>query len=99
MGHYLKMKIGGTFSELGLAEGIHWHINPNVDISYYSNDEKNLSIPWVKYTNKKTGKSVIYQNEDNPLEESEIDPNLLHTMDCMDCHNRPSHSYRPPLYL
>jgi amino acid transporter len=50
---YLNIKTGGTFAELGLDEGIHWHINPNVEISYISGDEKNLTIPWVKYNNKK----------------------------------------------
>jgi nitrate/TMAO reductase-like tetraheme cytochrome c subunit len=96
---YLNIKTGGAFAELGLEEGIHWHINPNVEISYFSPDEKNLEIPWIKYTNKKTGEVVIYTSEDQEIDESEIAASQLKVMDCMDCHNRPSHSYRPPAFF
>ena len=93
---YLNMKTGGAFSALGLAEGIHWHINPDVEILYYSSDEKNLTIPWVKYTNKCPFTIAKCQSEDDPVDGSDINSDLIRTMDCMDCHNRPSHSYRPP---
>ncbi|AFN74423.1 cytochrome c family protein [Melioribacter roseus P3M-2] len=95
----LTMKIGANLSALGLQEGIHWHINPDIKIEYKAADEKRQSIPWVKYTNKKTGKVFIYKDEDNPLSQSELDTLETRTMDCMDCHNRPSHNYRPPAFF
>jgi len=95
----LKIKIGADHSALGLTEGIHWHINPDVRIEYIASDEKYEEIPWVRYTNKKTNKIVIYQDEDNPAPDSLINAQNTRTMDCMDCHNRPSHSYKPPAFF
>jgi len=95
----LKIKIGADHSALGLTEGIHWHINPDVRIEYIASDEKYEEIPWVRYTNKKTNKTVIYQDENNPVPDSLINAQNTRTMDCMDCHNRPSHSYKPPTFF
>ncbi|MBT5989968.1 MAG: cytochrome C, partial [Bacteroidetes bacterium] len=58
----LQMKTGPTHSALGLEEGIHWHINPDVKIEYVYDDEDKENIIWVKYTNTKTGKYNIYKN-------------------------------------
>ena len=96
---HLLMKIGSEHSSQGLKEGIHWHINPKTKIEYIANDERLQEIPWVRYTNLETGKSVIYQNEDEILDEEQIANAEIHTMDCMDCHNRPSHSYKPPTFF
>ncbi|MFC2114132.1 cytochrome c3 family protein [Bacteroidota bacterium] len=96
----LQMKIGPTYSAMGLDEGIHWHINPNTKIEYICDDEKRENIVWVKYTDKATGKYNIYWDEDNMPEDSVIQYTPKRTMDCMDCHNRPSHNYQsPPDYM
>lgn len=92
----LQMKIGPSHSAFGLAEGIHWHINPKVKIEYISVDEKRNSIPWVKFTNLETGEVTIYNDSDNTLEEDVIAKANKREMDCMDCHNRPSHHYYTP---
>lgn len=93
------MKIGPDFGALGLSEGIHWHINKNVKIEYVATDEKNQDIPWVRYTNLKTGEVTVYEDQDEPLEEGMLDSLEVKTMDCMDCHNRPSHNYNPPAFF
>jgi hypothetical protein len=95
----LKMKIGADHSALGLTEGIHWHINPDVKVEYIASDKRNEELPWVRYTNKKTSETIVYQDEDNQIEDSLITDKNIRTMDCMDCHNRPSHSYRPPAFF
>lgn len=95
----MVMKIGPDFGALGLSEGIHWHINKDVKIEYVSTDPKNQIIPWVRYTNLKTGKITVYQDENEPLEEGMLDSLEVRTMDCMDCHNRPSHNYNPPAFF
>ena len=95
----LKMKIGADHSALGLTEGIHWHINSDVIIEYIASDDRNEELPWVRYTNLKTEEIIIYQDEENPITDSLIVPKNIRTMDCMDCHNRPSHSYRPPAFF
>ncbi len=92
----LIMKIGAEHPARGLNEGIHWHINPNVRVEYAALDDKREEIAWVRYTNLKTGEVKIFQDEDNPLEPGQLDTLEIRTMDCIDCHNRPSHLYRSP---
>ncbi|MCF8240106.1 MAG: NapC/NirT family cytochrome c [Melioribacteraceae bacterium] len=95
----LVLKIGGEHSAKGLEEGVHWHINKDVKIEYKARDHKRLDIPWVKYTDLASGETYIYEDEDDPLDEMEMDSLEVRTMDCMDCHNRPSHNYNPPAFF
>lgn len=92
----LQMKTGPEYSGLGLKEGIHWHINPAVAIEYISDNDKRENITYVKYTNKTTGEVTIYRNEGNPITDSLLAVATPRTMDCIDCHNRPSHNYNSP---
>ena len=95
----LTMKIGSNVSALGLQEGIHWHINPDVKIEYKSSDEKREKIPWVRYTNLKTGEQFVYQDQNDKADQKALDTMETRVMDCMDCHNRPSHNYQPPTFF
>jgi hypothetical protein len=95
----LTMKVGAASSALGYQEGIHWHINPNVRIEYKSSDKKREVIPWIKYTNLKTGESFVYQNKNGAVDQKALDTMETRVMDCMDCHNRPSHNYQPPAFF
>lgn len=92
----LVMKIGAPHSALGLIEGIHWHINPHVKVEYIATDYARENVPWVRYTNIETGETKIFQDEENQLDQSQLDTLEVRTMDCIDCHNRPSHLYRAP---
>ena len=95
----LSLKIGGSHSAQGLQEGIHWHINPDVVIEYKALDVQRQKIPWVKFTNLKTSKSIIFQDQNNPLKKEQLDSLETRIMDCIDCHNRPSHNYKPPAFF
>lgn len=89
----MLMKIGPQYSTGGLNEGIHWHINKNMRIEYVSTSRDRESIPWVKFTNLKTGEVQIFEDKQNPIDQKALDTLEHRIMDCMDCHNRPSHSY------
>ena len=67
----LKMKISSGISALGHAEGIHWHINPDVKIEYISKSNHKDTILWVKYTNLETGKVTVFQDVNEPLASEE----------------------------
>jgi len=95
----LTMKIGADHSGLGLQEGIHWHINPDVKLEYIATDEKRQIIPWIKYTNLRTGDTTIYINEEEEIDLTQLDTLETRIMDCTDCHNRPSHNYKPPAFF
>lgn len=92
----LQMKTGPEYSGLGLIEGIHWHINPDVNIEYISDDDIRENITYVKYTNNSTGEISIYRNDENTISDSLVSVSTPRTMDCIDCHNRPSHIYNSP---
>jgi hypothetical protein len=96
----LQMKIGPEYMGMGFGEGIHWHINPSVQIEYISENDKREVISYVKYTNTETGEVTIYTNPDTPVSDSIISSSTPRSMDCIDCHNRPSHNYKsPPVYF
>ena len=92
----MLLNTGGGNPALGQSSGIHWHINPDIQIDYITTNEKRSSIPRVIMTNLKTGEQVIYNDEDEPFAENEAEFSEKRTMDCIDCHNRPSHIYRDP---
>ncbi|MFA9389686.1 MAG: cytochrome c3 family protein [Prolixibacteraceae bacterium] len=91
-----RMKIGPTHSSLGNSEGIHWHINKNVKIEYIEADPTREMLSWVRYINLETGDTTLYQDTESPFDEESIAGAIPRTMDCMDCHNRPSHQYKTP---
>jgi hypothetical protein len=69
------MKTGSEYDMGGFKEGIHWHINPAVNIEYISDNDKRENITYVKYTNKTTGEVTIYRNSDNPITDSVLSVN------------------------
>lgn len=92
----MLMKIGGGYEEGGVTQGIHWHMNIANEITYYAADSSRMVIPWVK-SKSKDGKETIYKLKGYRVNESEINEETTRIMDCIDCHNRPSHIYHPPM--
>jgi hypothetical protein len=94
----MLLRTGGGDPQMHTISGIHWHVSSGFEVEYIARDEKRQDIPWVKLINRQIGEEVVYQNSDDPLNEDEIGKAEIRTMDCMDCHNRPSHIYRSPDY-
>mgnify|MGYP001501836362 CR=1 FL=1 len=92
----LLMKIGGGNEEAGNTTGIHWHMNIANKITYLPLDKSRTVIPWVKAVGL-DGKETVYRSTKVKFNENSISPDKLRTMDCIDCHNRPSHIYNPPM--
>lgn len=91
----MLMKTGPQHSAMGQSEGIHWHINPDVKIEYTSSSLKRDTIIEVVYTNLETGEVITYKNNEAHESIQDATPHPR-TMDCLDCHNRPSHDYLSP---
>ncbi len=83
----LLLKVGGAAGNG--SSGIHWHVDPDVSIRYRS-DETREEIYEVEYTDEK-GEVEIFADRKAPEEGG-----VWRTMDCVDCHNRPSHNYQAP---
>jgi formate-dependent nitrite reductase cytochrome c552 subunit len=94
----MLIKTGGGDPKTGQTAGIHWHMNIGVEVDYIARDEKRLDIPWVRVKDNTTGRITVYENEDDPLSAEEVAAATPRRMDCMDCHNRPSHNFNSPDY-
>ncbi|MFO8173867.1 MAG: NapC/NirT family cytochrome c [Longimicrobiales bacterium] len=93
----LLMKIGGGDPEFGRAEGIHWHMNIDNKVEYIATDHERQVIPWVRVTDS-DGNVTVYEAQSEPLAPEEIEAAEVRQMDCIDCHNRPSHIYDAPAW-
>lgn len=82
----LLLRVGGANGRE--SSGIHWHVDPGVGIRYRS-DETREEIYEVEYT-AADGSVKTYADRKAPEEGG-----TWRTMDCVDCHNRPSHIYKP----
>jgi len=90
----LVMKIGG-WAPSG-SVGIHGkHLDDGSRIHYISTDERRQVIPVVYYTDDK-GKIVEYVSTDIKVNKHELEKGEKRTMDCIDCHNRPTHAFELP---
>lgn len=92
----LQMKTSSKMTSAGIEKGIHQHISADVKIEYKTTTNNRQVIPWVRYTNLKTGQSEIYTDSENKLSQAKLDSLETRVMDCLDCHNRPSHNYKAP---
>lgn len=90
----LLMKIGGGGSYPGGEMGIHWHVGH--EVTYAATDPQRLKIDWVQTKDPATGKVVVYKAQDATETEAQLAAAPKRTMDCIDCHNRPTHIYPPP---
>ncbi|PJC59794.1 MAG: cytochrome C [Ignavibacteria bacterium CG_4_9_14_0_2_um_filter_37_13] len=91
----LLVKIGGGNIEAGPTNGIHWHMNIGNEVTYITTDPAREKIPWVK-SKSMDGKEVIYESTEHSLTKEEKSKAEARRMDCIDCHNRPSHIYHDP---
>lgn len=91
----LLMKIGGGVPESGANSGIHWHMNIDNEVTYTALDRQRMVIPWVKSRSRNGVERVYKSTEVTPTQE-ELALATTRRMDCIDCHNRPTHIYQPP---
>jgi nitrate/TMAO reductase-like tetraheme cytochrome c subunit len=82
----LLMRVGGMQGRA--SKGIHWHVDPGVRIRYRA-DDKRETIGSIELT-RADGTTTTYASPGAPKEGE------WRTMDCIDCHNRPTHVYRTP---
>ncbi len=91
----MLIKTGGGDPATGLPSGIHWHMNIANEITYIATDKQRQVIPWVQARDVQ-GRVTVYQAKDSTLTPQQIQGAPKRRMDCVDCHNRPTHIYTPP---
>ena len=90
----LILKIGGrTFKG---SAGIHGrHLGTVERIEYLTTDEKREVIPRVRYRDD-DGRTVEFVVSEAPPTPGQAERGEWRKMDCMDCHNRPTHAFEMP---
>jgi len=86
----LMMLIGGS-----VMPGINGaHFGPGVEIRFAAADNARQTIPWVEYRNTTSGESRTYLASGTKPESIKSLP--TYQMQCVDCHNRPAHTFDLP---
>jgi nitrate/TMAO reductase-like tetraheme cytochrome c subunit len=86
----LMMMVGG-----GSLRGIHGaHFGPGVSMRYASTDSTRQTIPWVEYKNSISNTVRTYAAKD--VKPDDAGKLLRYDMQCVDCHNRPTHTFQLP---
>ncbi len=83
----LALKVGGVNTKTGEYQGIHWHVSPDIEVAYESLNDKREKIGTVTWKeNGKVVREYTIEGQESEVVESRV-------MDCVDCHNRPTHVY------
>ena len=81
----LMMHIGGP-----MTRGIHGaHVGAGIEISYGHSDRERQQITWVKAV-RRDGTVAEYTKSG---QKAELGNENTRVMDCIDCHNRPTHTF------
>jgi hypothetical protein len=90
----LVLRVGG--SDGTKSHGIHWHVDPTHEVRYRSTKDREtmyeVTFEDASGTRRRWARPAGDANGDAPKAET----TEWRTMDCVDCHNRPSHIYRLP---
>jgi len=90
----LLLKIGGRRGDGGI--GIHGrHLDEVERIQYVTTDRRRQVIPQVTYAGA-DGRQIVYASSEIKATAEQLKTAERRTMDCMDCHNRPSHAFQMP---
>ena len=68
------------------------HLDADVDIEYTASDAKRQTIPVVQWRNRRTGESREYRAKAFDGKSG----GTRFVMQCVDCHNRPAHTFELP---
>jgi heat shock protein HspQ len=86
----MRIHVGGGSEKLGLGTGIHWHMNASNEIDYIATDDKRQVIPYVRMKDASGVVREYFAEGVDPATYANLE---RRRMDCMDCHNRPSHAF------
>jgi nitrate/TMAO reductase-like tetraheme cytochrome c subunit len=89
------LKVGGGSPDSGFASGIHWHMNIANSVIYVPEDETRQVIPFVRFTDRE-GRVTDFLAAGAAAPSEEVVRTSGRVMDCVDCHNRPTHVFRMP---
>jgi hypothetical protein len=90
----ILVKTGGGGGMGSGSSGIHYKMLLGNRIEYVATDRRRQDIPWVKVT-RPDGTVTEYTSIDWKEGKDKLAALPRHAIDCMDCHNRPTHLIPP----
>lgn len=94
----MLIRTGGGTLDAGRHGGIHWwHIYSDNRIRYLPGDDRRATMDWVELRSA-DGTITTFQRDGAEIPSSETLAREARVMDCIDCHNRPSHRYESPAF-
>jgi len=88
----LLLKVGGGNPQSGFGTGIHWHTMSHVE--FRASADRRM-IHWISVQDS-TGKVREYWRDGDEAHRDSILALPKRRMDCVDCHNRPTHEFELP---
>jgi hypothetical protein len=85
----LRLHIGGV-DATGQPGGIHWHVDERNAVEYVALDAGRQQIGYVKWTDPD---GTAHEFRAEGVTEAQLAAGERRRMDCVDCHNRPSHIF------
>ncbi len=100
----INLQLGETSNEDQTMRGIHWHASKDHEIRFWSLDRRREQVIRVELTDEHGQKRVWTRPESahTPADDGHQDDGQqddhqnMRVMDCVDCHNRPTHVFLPP---
>jgi hypothetical protein len=89
----LLLKIGGPDAVGARKGGIHWHVSQGNRVIFMSEKEERKDILWLRLE-RKSEPPVEYRFTGENIPDAQIAAAPKRAMECVDCHNRPTHVYR-----
>jgi nitrate/TMAO reductase-like tetraheme cytochrome c subunit len=88
----IRLHVGGGSARLGVGTGIHWHMNLDNTVEFVAivDAKGEQTIPYVRLTDQR-GRVREFYGEG--VTRAQIAGRPVERMDCMDCHNRPAHTF------
>lgn len=86
----LRIHVGGGSAKTGIATGIHWHMSIANEIDYIATDDRRQSIGYVRL---RTADGQVREYFAEGVTPEQLEKGERRRMDCVDCHNRPSHPF------
>jgi nitrate/TMAO reductase-like tetraheme cytochrome c subunit len=86
----LRLHVGGVRPGVVSASGIHWHVSQENRIEYIATDRARQVIPWVKRLSR-DGTEIVYRVAG--VSDAQLSNGERRMLDCVDCHNRPAHTF------
>jgi len=89
----ILFKVGSAGDRSVSPHGYHWHVAEENRLVYTATDPERMNIPIIRFKESTAPEKVFTTDGAAAVLKQKKDNLETREMDCMDCHNRPTHNY------